>query len=83
MESLISEIKNRYHDRYIIIDTPGITVCPDPLIVSEYVDAILLVARAEHTTRESIKAAMEKVPKEKVLGIVMNDLTGNQPTYYY
>jgi protein-tyrosine kinase len=83
MESLIAEIKNRYHDRYIIIDTPAINCCSDPLIVSEYVDAILLVARAEHTTRESIKAAMEKVPKEKVLGIVMNDFTGKQPNYYY
>ncbi len=73
MERLVSELKHRYPDRYIIFDTPGINVCPDPLIVSEYVDAMLLVARAGHTTRESIASGMERVPKVKALGVVMNE----------
>lgn len=73
MEALVKELKERYRDRYIIFDTPAVNLCPDPLIFSEYVDAIVLVARAARTSRESIKSAMDLVPREKVLGIVLND----------
>ena len=73
METLVKELKERYPDRYIIFDTPGMNICPDPLIVSEYMDAILLVARAGVTDQDAIKSAMKIVPKEKLLGIVLND----------
>lgn len=73
MEALIAELKRRYCDRYIIFDTPGISLCPDPLIVSEYVDSIIMVARNGWTTRESIRAAAEKIPKAKLLGVLMNE----------
>jgi len=82
MEALINDLKQHYADRYIIFDTPGVTTCPDPLIISEYVDAILLVGRAGHTTQESIKATMERIPKQKILGVVMNDVPpGDIPLY--
>lgn len=74
MEALVKELKQRYNDRYVIFDTPGITASPDPLIISEYVDAILLVGRAGHSTQESIRATMESIPKQKLLGIVMNSV---------
>ncbi len=73
MEALIRELKQRYDDRYIVLDTPGIGVCPDPLVIAEYVDCILLVARMDHTSKDSISAAMARVPREKVLGMVVND----------
>ncbi len=73
MEELIKELKERYPDRYIIFDTPGMSICPDPLIVSEYMDAILLVAREGVTDQDTVNSVMEIVPKEKLLGIVLND----------
>ncbi len=73
MESLIKELKGRYDDRYIIIDTPAVSLCPDPLVIAEYVDGIVLVARADRTSQESVKTAMERIPKEKVIGVVLND----------
>jgi protein-tyrosine kinase len=82
MEALLKQLKRRYKDRYIILDTPGINVCPDPLIISEYTDAIVLVARAGITTRANIVAAMERIPKEKVLCIVFNDAHSNELTGY-
>jgi non-specific protein-tyrosine kinase len=82
MEALIRELKHRYDDRYIIFDTPGINVCPDPLVISEYVDCMLLVARMDKTPQEAIKAVMERVPKEKVLGVVVNDGPLDATTYY-
>ena len=83
MEALVRELKERYEDRYVLFDSPGINVCPDPLVVAEYVDALLLVARADSTTRESVKAAVELVPKEKILGLVLNDAKEEEPSGYY
>jgi non-specific protein-tyrosine kinase len=82
MEALIKELKTRYSDRYIILDTPAINLCPDPVIISEYVDAVILVVRTGHTTQESIKAAVDRIPKEKVLGIIMNEMESVETGYY-
>lgn len=83
MEELVKELKQRYIDRYIIFDTPGLNTCPDPLVFSSYVDAIVLVARAEHTTVDTVEAAMELIPHEKLIGTVLNDATGQDASSYY
>ena len=83
MESLIKELKRCYEDRYVILDTPGINVCADPLVVSEYADAILLVARLDVTSQEGIKAAMAHIHREKILGVVLNDVPAKDIISYY
>ncbi|MHC1743874.1 MAG: hypothetical protein AB9873_12690 [Syntrophobacteraceae bacterium] len=57
----------------MIFDTPPITECPDPLVLAEYVDGLILVARADYTKSDAVKAVMDQVPKHKVLGVVLND----------
>ena len=74
MEALVSELKNRYRDRYIIFDTPPMQGVPDALVFSEYVDCIILVARAGHTSRTSVMNTVDLVPREKVLGLIFNDV---------
>ena len=74
MEALVRELKERYEDRYIIFDTPPMNGCPDSLVFSEYVDAMVLVARAGHTSRSSVENAMDMVPRDKVLGVIFNDV---------
>ncbi|MEM5788328.1 MAG: hypothetical protein AAGU11_13515 [Syntrophobacteraceae bacterium] len=73
MQQLVRELKERYSDRYIIFDTPPVSSYPDSLVFSEYVDAIILVARADRTTQDNVKAAVELIPREKILGVVLND----------
>ncbi|MGO9313988.1 MAG: polysaccharide biosynthesis tyrosine autokinase [Syntrophobacteraceae bacterium] len=74
MEALVKELKERYEDRYIIFDTPPMNGFPDALVFSEYVDSIIMVARAGHTSRTSVEHAMDMVPREKVLGLIFNDV---------
>jgi capsular exopolysaccharide synthesis family protein len=81
MEALVRELKGRYPDRYIIFDTPPISEFPDPVVFSEYVDALLLVARADHTRADQISAAMNVIPAEKVLGLVLNDSKAPEMSY--
>ncbi|MDR3553309.1 MAG: hypothetical protein P4L55_01010 [Syntrophobacteraceae bacterium] len=82
MEALLRELKHRYQDRYVILDTPGINVCPDPVIISEYADAIILVARAGVTSKANVTAAMERIPKEKILCAVLGDVRRGQLASY-
>lgn len=73
MEKLVKELKLRYSDRIIIFDSPAVTVCPDSLIFSEYVDAILLVVRSSKTSRDEIREGLKLLPEEKIIGMVFND----------
>jgi len=71
--NLLRELRERYQDRYILFDTPALCSCSDPLVLSSYVDAVLLVARAGYTTTEDIAAGMANLGNQKVLGVVLND----------
>ena len=74
MEALIKELKERYEDRYIIFDTPSMIGFPDALVFSGYVDSMLLVARAGFTIQDDVRTAMSLIPREKILGLVLNDV---------
>ncbi|MEJ5366534.1 MAG: CpsD/CapB family tyrosine-protein kinase [Desulfosoma sp.] len=82
MEAFIREIKQRYDDRTIIFDTPGMSVCPDPLIVSEYMDCVVLVARAGTTRKDAVAEALKVIPPDKLLGIVLNDTASGESGQY-
>jgi Mrp family chromosome partitioning ATPase len=74
MEALVGELKERYKDRYIIFDTPPMNGFPDALVFSGYVDSMLLVARAGYTSRTSVEKTVDLIPREKVLGLIFNDV---------
>ncbi len=83
MEALVKQLKERYPDRFIIFDTPPMNDVPDALVFSQYVDSLLLVARAGLTTQDSVKKARGLVPNEKVLGVVFNDYKVQGPAKGY
>ena len=73
MASLVEELKDRYKgDRVIIMDSPSLLTCPDPMVLSRFVDGILLVVEAERTSSEDIKRAMELLKGKPVLGALFN-----------
>lgn len=72
MRALVSEIKSRYHDRYIFFDLPPVLSVADAVAFSPLVDSILMVVMAERTSIKDIKKAVDLLPKEKFLGFVLN-----------
>ncbi len=74
MEALIQELKSRYSDRYVIIDSPPLLSTAEPEVLSKFVDGIIIVVRAGATPRENLKQAISSLEKEKILGFVLNDL---------
>jgi len=76
MQSLVKEMKSRYTgDRIIIFDSPSLLVCTDPVVLSQFVDAILLVVEAERTSPNDIKRAMELLKGKHLVGTILNKVT--------
>ena len=72
MESLVKDIRSRYRsDRIILIDSPSL-LCTDPIVLSSYVDGILLVVEDEKTSADDIKRMMELLKDKPVVGTVLN-----------
>jgi len=74
MEALLYELKSRYDNRYVILDSPPLLMSSEPEVLSKLVDGILIVVRAGVTPRETIKQALSSIDKGKILGFVLNDL---------
>jgi non-specific protein-tyrosine kinase len=82
MKDLVAEMKDRYPDRFVIFDVPPVLVAADTLAFAPLVDHVLVVVQAGKTPLPEIKKALEMLPKEKVLGIVLNRHEESTKPYY-
>lgn len=81
--ALVKEMKDRYKDRYIILDSSPILNSPDPLVFSSYVDGILLVVEAGKTTTDQIKEALDLLKGKNILGTILNKAEFREKDYGY
>ena len=72
MKSLVREMKTRYQDRYVLFDVPPILASSDAIAFAPLVDCILIVVQAQQTAVQDINRALEMIPKDKLLGFVLN-----------
>ena len=73
MELLVEEMKKRYSaDRILIFDSPSVLICTDAVVLSRFVDGILVVVEEEKTTPNDLRRAMELLNNKPVLGTVLN-----------
>jgi len=81
----IMELKNRYEDRFIIIDSTPSQVASEANVLANYVDGIIFVIMAQRSHREVIRKSIEDLGKEKVLGIIFNGYKNSYKRYnkYY
>ncbi|MCK5204290.1 MAG: hypothetical protein KAR15_10470, partial [Desulfobacterales bacterium] len=72
----VNDIKTRYaNDRIVIFDCASLLSCADPLVLTRYVDGILMVVEEDRTTSEDLKKAMELLKHKPVIGTVLNKST--------
>src|SRR5215831_19518028 len=72
MRDLFDILREQYD--FILIDSPPILPLSDMNIFEEVVDGIVLIVRAESTTQDTVKKALDTLGTDKVLGIVLNDV---------
>lgn len=82
MRLLFQELKHRYPDRYIIVDTPPVLPFAETRSVATIADGVLLVVREGQPSLAQIEDAIEALDN-KVLGIVYNGAQSQARTSYY
>lgn len=70
---------------YIIIDAPPLGIFTDANVLINRADGALLVVRAGKTRYAMLDKVLEQLPKERILGVVLNrsDETVDSAAYYY
>ncbi|MBA2620955.1 MAG: CpsD/CapB family tyrosine-protein kinase [Acidobacteria bacterium] len=57
---------------YIIIDAPPLGIFTDATVLINQADGAMLVVRAGHTRYASLDRVLEQLPRERMLGVVLN-----------
>ena len=81
MKSIIDLVSERYD--YILFDCPPVLSVSDAFVLSDRLDGIIFVISAEKTEKNALKQALEAIPDEKVLGMVLNNIDIERDGYYY
>ncbi len=81
MGELLQTLREYGDNTYIVIDSPPIMATPDPTLLSKMVDGIVLVIRAGYTSRESVQSAIKSIDREKIIGVVFNQINIKPSTY--
>jgi len=82
MLSLLREVRSRYDDRYIIIDSPPPHLTAESKALAQFVDGIIVVVKFGRTSRDLITELVDKFQKDKILGVVANWMDKGS-TYLY
>jgi protein-tyrosine kinase len=70
MKRIVMDASARFD--WVIVDSPPVGVLADARLVSETVDAAILVVRAGVTRFQDLEAAADSMGRERILGIVLN-----------
>jgi len=73
MQHFINEIRSRYIDRYIFIDSPPVTDSSEARILTEIADMVVLVVPHGGATMDQIETAINVIGKDKLAGLVYNN----------
>ena len=82
MGELLQFLKEFGDNTYIIIDSPPIMATADPSLLSKMVDGIILVVRAGYTSRESVQSAIKSIDRQKIIGVVFNQIDTKPSAYF-
>lgn len=86
MQSLLNEIKTRYVDRYVIVDTTPLLPFAEPQFIAGVMGGVLLVVREGYTSVDKVAKAVSLLENYNLLGVVSNAVskvnTGDKNGYY-
>ncbi len=86
MKDIVSELKERYPERYVIFDTPPAQLFADAGVLAAFLDATLFVVREGKANKEDVVKTLEEFKGHNLLGVVYNDariFLRNSSYYYY
>lgn len=81
--ALLSELRERYADRIVILDLPPVLAADDVLALLPRVDCVLLVVGNGVSTQKEIEESMNRLSKNNLLGVVLNKDDAPSRSAYY
>ena len=83
MRDVLAELREQFD--HIVIDTPPTLSVTDAVVLSPRVDAVVLVIRSNHTTKQALRRARDILMQvnAKVSGVLLNAVDLSSPDYYY
>jgi len=82
MRRLMTEMKQRYPDRILLIDTPPVLLFAETRTLADLADGVILVVREGESSLEDVQECLTLL-NNKVLGLVYNATDYVQPSGYY
>ena len=67
---LCAELREQF--RFTIVDAPPIAAVADYDLLQAYCDGVILIMRVDYSNRAICRAVLQAVPREKVLGVIIN-----------
>jgi capsular exopolysaccharide synthesis family protein len=68
--SLCATVRQQF--KFVIFDAPPMATVADYDLIQSHCDGVVLVVRPDHTNRELCLKAIENVPKDRLVGVLMN-----------
>src|SRR5712671_5935586 len=83
MRDVLIELREKYD--HIVVDTPPTLSVTDAVVLSPRADAIVLVIRSGHTTKQALRRSRDILMQvnAKVAGVLLNAVDLSSPDYYY
>jgi polysaccharide biosynthesis transport protein len=83
MRDVLLELREKYD--HIVVDTPPTLSVTDAVVLSPRADAIVLVIRSGHTTKQALRRSRDILMQvnAKVAGVLLNAVDLSSPDYYY
>lgn len=73
LHELLAQFRQRYPDRFILLDTPPIAENADSRILAELCDYVLLVIPYGRVSEAQVNEALDTIGPERIIGAVFDD----------
>jgi protein-tyrosine kinase len=83
VKGLVEDLRTKYESRIVIFDLPPVLNTDDALVILPHIDCILLVVANGMSTQAEIEETLHHLPREKLLGVVLNKAEVESKAYYY
>ncbi len=81
MREMLAEASTRFD--WVILDAPPIVPIADSSLLAPLTDGVLLVVRSRRTDYAAARKAVDAIGRERVLGVVLNDVQVKASRAYY
>lgn len=72
MSQIVAELGSRYSDRIVVVDSPPLLLTSEAQALARQVGQIALVVESGVTTRQVLDQALEALPLDKAVNLILN-----------